>query len=86
MKECIKKDILTDYLIRKGTEVMNMFFGEYSYEEDIAAQREEAKEEGMQQKAEETAKRMLQGNLSTDEVVQYSGLPLERVLELKEKI
>lgn len=67
-----------------------MFFGEYSYEEDVAAQREEAKEEGLkeglQQKAEETAKRMLQGNLSTDEVVQYSGLPLERVLELKKEI
>ena len=86
MKECIKKDILTDYLIRKGTEVINMFFGEYSYEEDIAAQREEAKEEGIEQNAEETAKRMLHDKLPTDKISQYSGLPLEKVLELKKEI
>ena len=86
MKECIKKDILADYLIRKGTEVMNMFFGEYSYEEDIAAQREEAKEEGIEQNAEETAKRMLHDKLPTDKISQYSGLPLEKVLELKKEI
>ena len=79
MKECIKKDILTDYLIRKGTEVINMFFGEYSYEEDVAAQREEAQEETKK----ETAIKMLKDNLPTDKVSQYSGLSIEKILELQ---
>ena len=86
MKECIKKDILTDYLIRKGTEVINMFFGEYSYEEDIAAQREEAKEEGMKKQAEEAAIKMLKDNLDTNKTAQYSGLTLEKVMELQKSI
>ena len=63
-----------------------MFFGEYSYEEDIAAQREEAKEEGMQKQAEETAIKMLKDNLPTDKTAQYSGLPLEKVMELQESL
>ena len=79
MNECIKKDILTDYLISKGTEVINMFFGEYSYEEDVAAQREEAQEETKK----ETAIKMLKDNLPTDKVSQYSGLTLEKILELQ---
>ena len=79
MKGCIKKDILADYLIRKGTEVMNMFFGEYSYEEDIAAQREEAQEETKKK----NAIKMLKDNLPTDKVSQYSGLSLEKILELQ---
>ena len=94
INECIKKDILTDYLIRKGTEVRNMFFGEYSYEEDIAAQREEAKEEGLQdglkqgalQKAEEAAKNALEMELPVEQVSRISGLPLEKILKLQTTI
>ena len=86
MKECIKKDILADYLTRKGTEVINMFFGEYSYEEDVAAQREEAKEEGACQKAEEDAINFLMEGDSPEKVSRCIGLPLERVLELKKRI
>ena len=36
IKECIKKDILKDYLQRKSKEVINMRIGEYDYETDIA--------------------------------------------------
>ena len=90
MKECIKKDILTEYLIRKGTEVINMFFGEYSYEEDIAAQREEAKKEGLQQglqqKAIETAIAFLNEKTPPETVARCVNLPLEKVLELQENI
>ncbi len=40
-------------------------------------------QQGAQQNAKETAKRMLQGNLSPDETALYTGLPIEKVLELK---
>ena len=40
-------------------------------------------QQGAQQNAEETAKRMLKGNLTPDETALYTGLPIEKVLELK---
>ncbi len=45
IKECIEKGILADYLMRKGSEVVNMLLDEYDYETDIEVQREEAREE-----------------------------------------
>ena len=50
----------------------------------------EAKEEGLaegaQQKAIENAKTMLADNLSPEKISQYSGLPLEQVQELADKL
>lgn len=86
INECIKKDILSDYLMRKGTEVRNMFFGEYSYEEDIAAQREEAKEEGLeqgaQQKAIEDAKSFYANGASYEIISKSLGMTIEQVKEI----
>ena len=42
IKECIKNDILREYLQRKSREVINMLIAEYDYATDIAVQREEA--------------------------------------------
>ena len=53
IKECIEKGILADYLMRKGSEVVNMLLDEYDYETDIEVQREEAREEGRKQGREE---------------------------------
>ncbi len=44
----IEQNILKEYLERKATEVINMFLAEYSYEEDVKAQREEAYEDGFE--------------------------------------
>ena len=46
IKECIEKDILADYLLKKSNEVINMLMAEYDYETDIEVQREEAMEKG----------------------------------------
>ena len=43
-------------------------------------------EQGAQQKAIETAQRMLIKKFSTDDVSEMTGLPLEQVLELKKEI
>ena len=56
IKECIEKGILADYLMRKGSEVVNMLLDEYDYETDIEVQREEAREEGRKQGEEEGKK------------------------------
>ena len=39
---------MADYLKRKGSEVINMLIAEYDYEEDIRANREEAREEAIE--------------------------------------
>ncbi len=56
IKECIEKGILADYLMRKGSEVVNMLLDEYDYETDIEVQREEAREEGRKEGREEGRK------------------------------
>ncbi len=68
-----------------------MFFGEYSYEEDIAAQREEAMEEGIEQGAQqhaiEAAINLLKMHLgSPEQIAQAQGLPLQKVLELQAQL
>ena len=45
IKEAISRDILVDYLTRKGTEVRNMFFGEYDYDLDMKVKAQEAAED-----------------------------------------
>ena len=47
--ECMNNGILTEYLHRKGSEVVNFLQAEYDYEMDLAVQREEAKEEAMEE-------------------------------------
>lgn len=42
IEECIEKDVLAEYLGKKGSEVVNMLMSEYNYEQDIKVQREGA--------------------------------------------
>ena len=84
--ECIKNDILRDYLQRKSREVMNMLIGEYDYNTDIAVQREESFEiglaegeargrsEGSRQAKLETAKILKQLGDSVQKIAQATGL------------
>ena len=67
-----------------------MFFGEYSYEEDVAAQREEAMEEGIeqgleqgaQQKAIEDAKSFYANGASYELISKSLGMTIEQVKEI----
>ena len=82
ISEAISRNILADYLTRNGTEVRNMLQAEYDYDLDMQVKAQEAREE----KAIEDAKRMLLKKYSTDDIVEISGLPLEKVLELQKEI
>ena len=46
---CIKNNILKDYLEAHASEVINMIFGEYDRDMDIAVNRREAREEGREE-------------------------------------
>ena len=87
IKECIKNDILKEYLQRKSREVINMLIAEYDYDTDIAVQREESlmlgiqqgEARGSRQKALETAKTMLTMGYPLNDICKISGLSPEEV-------
>ena len=82
IKECIQNNILKEYLRRKSKEVLNMLIGEYDYATDIAVQREESfdmglergKAEGSRQAKLETARILRQLGDSTQKIVHATGL------------
>ena len=90
----IKENVMPNYLNRKTTEVSNRLWGEYNYDEDIAAQRQEAFDDGLnkgfsqgisqgsQQKAIETAKALLSEDISIDIIARTTGLSTEAVKQL----
>ena len=82
----MEQGILTDYLDRKSREVINMLCAKYSYKDDIAVKQREAREEGAQQKAIETALKALEIRLPPEQISQITGLSKEKVLELQEQL
>jgi predicted transposase/invertase (TIGR01784 family) len=94
----IKENVMPNYLNRKTTEVSNMLWGEYNYDEDIAAQRQEAFDDGLskgvsqgiqqgisqgiQQKAIETAKNFLSMGLQIEQIAKGTGLSLATIQQL----
>ncbi|MFP3089594.1 Rpn family recombination-promoting nuclease/putative transposase [Treponema sp. TIM-1] len=53
VKECIKQNILKEFLEIHSTEVMNMLFTEWNWDDALAIQREEGMEEGLAKGREE---------------------------------
>ena len=87
----MEKGILTDYLDRKSREVINMLCAKYDYKMDVAVKQEEAREDGIaigiKQATEAAAINLLKMDvLSPEQIAQAQGLPLQKVLELKEQI
>ena len=78
IKECIQKDILREYLQRKSKEVINMLIGEYDYDTDIAVQREESFDiglnEGLRQAKLKTVKTMLTMGYPLDDICKIASL------------
>lgn len=86
IETAISQGILVDYLDRKSREVINMLCAKYDYKTDIAVKKEEARQEGQQQKAIEVAINLLNEGDSPEKVSRCIGLPLEQVLELQQQL
>ena len=95
--ECEAEGILTEYLKRRGSEVMNMLTAEYNYEKDMAVQRQEAIQLGIQQGVQQgvqqgatqkemeiAMKLMALGQLDTF-IAEATGLSQSEILKLHEK-
>lgn len=84
---CISENVLADYFTNLRKENMSMIFGDWDWDEYVKVQREEAFEDGAEQKAIENAKNLLsKSNLSAEMIAECCSLPLERVLALKEEL
>ena len=80
---CIKNNILKDYLEAHASEVINMIFGEYDREMDIAVNRREAEEIGMNKEKLLIAKNLLAKDLTPEFVHEITGLSLEKIKEIQ---
>jgi len=78
---CIDNDILRKYLKEHGSEVIKMIFGdgEYDRDMDIAVNRREAREEGMEQEKLIIAKNLLAEGSTPEFVHKITGLPPEEI-------
>ena len=102
IQEAVRRNILRDYLERKGGEVLSILMTEYDYATDMAVLKEESyedglfvglerglatgREEGAYQKALETARAFLAEGLSPAMVARCTDLPLETIQELVQEI
>ena len=98
IQEAVRRNILRDYLERKGGEVLSILMTEYDYATDMAVLKEEAYEDGLfvgreegisiglergaYEKALETARSFLSMGLEPEQVAQGTGLSLEVILQL----
>ena len=89
IQEAVRRNILRDYLERRGGETLSILMAEYDYATDLAVQKEEAYEDGLfagaYQTKLETARKLIAMGLSIEQVAQGTGLPRETVLELVDK-
>ena len=95
IQEAVCRNILRDYLERKGGEVLSILMTEYDYATDMAVLKEESYEDGLfvgreegisiglergaYEKALETARSMLEDGFPVSTVSKYTNLPLETV-------
>jgi hypothetical protein len=86
VKYCIDNNVLKDFLRKHGSEVFNMLYSEYNFDEEAAVIREEAREEGMEQGIEKEkliiAKNLLDKGSTIEFVHEITGLSLEEIAEL----
>ncbi|MBQ2572053.1 MAG: hypothetical protein II579_06260 [Treponema sp.] len=83
IEKAVSEGILSDYLSRKTREVTNMLCAKYDYKMDIAVKQEEAFEDGMEQKAVNTAINLIKMNLgSYEQIAEATGLPIKKISEL----
>lgn len=91
VNECIEKNILSEFLIKNRSEVIQVLLMEYNAKEHIKMERRDAYADGMEQGVELRAEQTKIENainlldiLSVEEISERIGLPLEKVMCLHE--
>jgi len=84
IKTCLNKNILVDFLREHGSEVENMIFGEWNWDEALAVKYEEGVDTGVGIGVTRTAKNMLAKGYSDAEVIDVTNLSPEQVGNLRQ--
>jgi len=79
---CIKNNILKKFLKENSSEVINMIFGEYDRDLDIAVNRREAWEDGLEEGKLIIAKNLLEKGSTPEFVHEITGLSPEKIKEI----
>jgi hypothetical protein len=82
ISDCIEQDILREFLKLHSSEVLNMLLEEWKLEDALEAEREDAWEEGREDKAREIAKSLLALGMNPATIAEAAGLPIETVQEI----
>lgn len=90
IRVCRDRNLLAEYMKTREVELMDLLDSQFDYELAIANWREEEREQGIEQGIERgverqsigTAKKMLARGYDYDEIVELTGLSLERVRQL----
>ena len=84
--KCKKEGILTEFLDKYGTEIVEMLFKELTREEDLEISRldgyEEGERAGAEQRQCEIAKNFKESGIPLDVIAKNTGLTLEEVAAL----
>jgi hypothetical protein len=87
VRYCREHDILKDFLVKHGTEVMNMLTTEWNWDDALAVRYEEGMEEGMERGMEEgmenAARNALAEGLSVELVAKITGLDMETLKNIQ---
>jgi hypothetical protein len=83
---CIDHDFLKDYLTNRGSEVINMLFGEYNFDRALEVRYEEGQEDGITQgitqERAEIARNALKEGSTVEFVQKITGLSREEIEKL----
>ncbi len=83
---CIDNNILSEYLRGKVTEVIDMLFAEYNYEEDIRTQRQEAEEKGRIKERLDVARNFIRAGTDFSIISQCTGLSMKELQDIKDSL
>ncbi|MDR0597280.1 MAG: hypothetical protein LBG14_02090 [Treponema sp.] len=79
VKYCIGRGILKEFLELHSSEVVNMLFTEWNWDDALAVRFEEGREEGLAKGREEIARSALMEGLSLETIRKITGLDIETI-------
>jgi hypothetical protein len=85
VKWCIKHGILKQFLEANASEVINMIFGEWNFEDCVRVREREAREDGIEKGIERTARNALREGATVEFVQKITGLDTSTITSLSEK-
>ena len=85
VKYCIEHDILKQFLEKHASEVENMLLTEWNMDDAIEVAREEAWEDGCEERERAIARNALAEGATPEFIQKITGLDMETILNLNKK-